>query len=71
VCAAGSDHERRHLAVRAFLRAHADEAAKYAALKRGVARRHPRDRLAYIAGKEQYMRGLEARAMKMGPTGSP
>jgi GrpB-like predicted nucleotidyltransferase (UPF0157 family) len=63
VCAVGSEHELRHLAVRDFLRAHAEEAAEYAALKREVAARHPQDRLAYIAGKEEYVAALEARAV--------
>jgi GrpB-like predicted nucleotidyltransferase (UPF0157 family) len=63
VCETGSEHERRHLAVRDFLRAHGEEAARYAALKREVARKHPQDRLAYIAGKERYMHTLEARAL--------
>jgi GrpB-like predicted nucleotidyltransferase (UPF0157 family) len=63
VCAAGSPHEHRHLAVRDFLRAHPAEVDAYAALKRRVAARHPEDRLAYIAGKEQHMAGLEARAL--------
>jgi GrpB-like predicted nucleotidyltransferase (UPF0157 family)/GNAT superfamily N-acetyltransferase len=64
VCKAGSDHERRHLAVRDYLRAHDDEAATYAALKRDVASRHPQDRLAYIEGKEQFVTALEARALQ-------
>ncbi|MGZ4269529.1 MAG: GrpB family protein [Solirubrobacteraceae bacterium] len=63
VCAAGSDHERRHIVLRDHLRAHADEAAAYAALKRGLAERHPQDRLSYIAGKEQFVRALEERAL--------
>jgi GrpB-like predicted nucleotidyltransferase (UPF0157 family) len=63
VCRAGSVHERRHLAVRDFLRAHPGEAAAYGALKRRLAAAHPRDRLAYIAGKEPYLRALEARAL--------
>lgn len=63
VCAAGSAHERRHLAVRDFLRAHPEEAARYAALKRAVAARHPGDRLAYIAGKDDHVAALEARAL--------
>ena len=41
VCAAGSHHELRHIAVRDFLRADAEEAARYARLKREVAARHP------------------------------
>ena len=63
VCEAGSDHERRHLAVRDFLRTHDDEAARYAALKRDAVARHPRDRLAYMAGKGAYVADLEARAL--------
>jgi GrpB-like predicted nucleotidyltransferase (UPF0157 family) len=64
VCEAGSGHERRHPAVRDFLRAHPDEAAAYAELKRSVAARHAEDRLAYIAGKDPYMAELEARALR-------
>jgi GrpB-like predicted nucleotidyltransferase (UPF0157 family) len=63
VCEVGSHHELRHLAVRDFLRSHDDEAARYAALKRRVVERHPQDRLAYIEGKEDYVVGLEARAV--------
>jgi GrpB-like predicted nucleotidyltransferase (UPF0157 family) len=63
VCQAGSEHERRHLAVRDFLRAHGDEAARYAALKRELVRKRPHDRLAYIAGKDHYVGDLEARAL--------
>jgi GrpB-like predicted nucleotidyltransferase (UPF0157 family) len=64
VCQVGSEHESRHLAVRDFLRAHGDEAARYAALKREVVRKHPQDRLAYIAGEDRYMGDLEARALE-------
>jgi GrpB-like predicted nucleotidyltransferase (UPF0157 family) len=63
VCEAGSEHELRHLAVRDFLRAHPDEAARYAALKRQLVARRPQDRLAYIEGKESYVMALEARAL--------
>jgi GrpB-like predicted nucleotidyltransferase (UPF0157 family) len=63
VCEVGSEHEFRHLAVRDFLRTRSDEAARYAALKRKVAARHPEDRLAYIEGKDEYVTGLEARAV--------
>ena len=64
VCEVGSGHELRHLAVRDFLRAHDDEAARYAALKRRLAAERPGDRLAYIAGKEQYVDALERRAVE-------
>jgi GrpB-like predicted nucleotidyltransferase (UPF0157 family) len=63
VCEAGSRNELRHLAVRDFLRAHEGEAATYAALKRELVARQPRDRLAYMAGKEAYVAALEARAL--------
>jgi len=64
VCEAGSRHELRHLAVRDFLRTHTEEAARYAALKRALAERHPGDRLAYMAGKGPYLSELEARALR-------
>ena len=63
VCEARSEHELRHIAVRDFLRSHADEAARYAALKRRLVARHPRDRLAYIEGKDGYVTALEERAV--------
>ncbi len=63
VCQAGSEHESRHLAVRDFLRANGEEAAKYASLKRDVAQSNPQDRLAYIAGKASYVSELELRAI--------
>ncbi len=64
VCEVGSGHEFRHLALRDYLRGHADEVAKYAALKREVVKRHPQDRLAYIEAKEEYVKNLEARALQ-------
>jgi GrpB-like predicted nucleotidyltransferase (UPF0157 family) len=63
VCAAGSEDERRHLAVRDYLRAHPDEVAAYAEVKRGLAARAPGDRLAYIEGKDAYVAALERRAL--------
>lgn len=63
VCLAGSFEERRHLAVRDHLRAHPDEAARYEAVKRESARLHPEDRIAYMEGKEAFIKELEARAL--------
>jgi GrpB-like predicted nucleotidyltransferase (UPF0157 family) len=63
VCEAGGEHEFRHIAVRDFLRAHPEESARYAEMKREVAARHPQDRLAYIEGKEPYIAALERRAL--------
>jgi GrpB-like predicted nucleotidyltransferase (UPF0157 family) len=62
VCETGSEHEFSHLAVRDYLRGHADEAARYAALKRKAANAQ-QDRLAYIEAKQGYVRDLEARAV--------
>jgi GrpB-like predicted nucleotidyltransferase (UPF0157 family) len=64
ICVAGGHHERRHLAVRDFLRAHPEEAAAYAAFKRVIAERHPGDRLAYMARKDRYVVDLERRALE-------
>jgi GrpB-like predicted nucleotidyltransferase (UPF0157 family) len=63
VCRAGSEDERRHLAVRDYLRAHPDEVGRYAELKRGLVTSAPRDRLAYIEGKDSYVSELERRAL--------
>jgi GrpB-like predicted nucleotidyltransferase (UPF0157 family) len=63
VCAAGSEDERRHLAVRDFLRAHPEEVAGYAEMKRRLVARAPGDRLAYIEGKDAYVAALERRAL--------
>ena len=69
VCEAGSEHELRHLAVREYLRTHPDEAARYGELKRRLVARHPRDRLAYIEGKEDFVGALERRAVMFSPGG--
>lgn len=63
VCAAGSGHEKRHLAVRDYLRAHPDEARAYADRKRELVASAPGDRLAYIDGKDAYVAALERRAL--------
>jgi GrpB-like predicted nucleotidyltransferase (UPF0157 family) len=64
VGAAGGADERRHLAVRDFLRAREGEASRYAQLKRELGAREPHDRLAYMAGKDAYVSALEARALE-------
>jgi GrpB-like predicted nucleotidyltransferase (UPF0157 family) len=69
VCAAGSNEEMRHLVVRDFLRSHSDEAARYAELKRELAHRTHQDRLAYIEGKEPFVRDLEQRAVAWSKAG--
>jgi GrpB-like predicted nucleotidyltransferase (UPF0157 family) len=64
VCSAGSAHEARHIAVREYLRATPAEARRYEALKRSLVERAPADRLAYIAGKREYVDALERRALR-------
>jgi GrpB-like predicted nucleotidyltransferase (UPF0157 family) len=63
VCAAGSEDERRHLAVRDFLRTHPEEVVAYAELKRQLVARAPGDRLDYIEGKHAYVAAVERRAL--------
>jgi len=46
------------LAFRDHLRAHPDEAARYAALKRELAQRHAMDREAYTAAKSDYVEAV-------------
>jgi GrpB-like predicted nucleotidyltransferase (UPF0157 family) len=55
VCAAGSDSEREHLLFRDYLRAHPDAATAYARLKRALATRYRRDRIAYNEGKTGFI----------------
>jgi UDP:flavonoid glycosyltransferase YjiC (YdhE family)/GrpB-like predicted nucleotidyltransferase (UPF0157 family) len=61
-CEAGGDQERRHLAFRDYLRAHPAEADAYATLKRDLAASTRGNREAYIAGKDAFVRALDARA---------
>jgi GrpB-like predicted nucleotidyltransferase (UPF0157 family) len=63
VCEAGSEHELRHVAVRDFLRSHAGETERYAALKRELVALHPQDRIAYIGGKDEHVTAIEERAL--------
>jgi GrpB-like predicted nucleotidyltransferase (UPF0157 family) len=63
VCLAGSHEELRHLAVRDYLRADREEAARYEAVKRESARLHPEDRVAYMEGKDAFVAELERRAL--------
>jgi GrpB-like predicted nucleotidyltransferase (UPF0157 family) len=63
VAQADSHHERRHLAVRDFLRAHPDQARAYARVKRDAAAGHPGDRPGYMAAKQQFVEDLERRAL--------
>jgi NAD-dependent deacetylase len=61
----GGGHWRRHLAVRDFLRAHPEEAARYAEVKRAAVA-SARDRDAYWKAKAAYVEELERRALAAG-----
>jgi len=63
LCTAGSEWERRHLAFRDELRRDPDVAGEYAALKRQLAKDHPRDIFSYVDGKTSFIRSVEARAL--------
>lgn len=62
VCARDSAELARHLAFRDYLRAHPKTAAAYAKLKRGLARRFPRDREAYSRAKTEFVAAALRRA---------
>lgn len=51
----GSPGWRRYLAFRDHLRANAQDRREYGRLKHALAVQHPDDRLAYIAGKQDYI----------------
>jgi putative glutamine amidotransferase len=70
VCAAGSEWERRHIAFRDWLRDHPDDAAAYERLKRDLAERHPRDIFTYVDGKTEFIREIEAQAVRDRSIGS-
>src|SRR5215216_204932 len=69
VVQSGSDHERRHLAVRDFLRAHPEESRAYAEHKRAVVQQAAGSIDAYIAGKNAFVVELERRALAWWPGG--
>ncbi len=52
---------RGYVGFRDYLRTHPEAADHYAALKRDLAARFPRDREAYISGKSPFVEGILAR----------
>lgn len=64
VVVAGNREHRRHLMFRDYLRAHREEAVKYARLKRELAREHAEDRDAYTGGKSEFVERVLAAAEK-------
>lgn len=62
VCAQDSAELRWQLAFRDYLRAHPEQAAQYAALKRDLAARHVMDIDAYVEGKTAFVEAVLAKA---------
>jgi GrpB-like predicted nucleotidyltransferase (UPF0157 family) len=60
---AGTPQVLRHLAFRDYLIAHPQLAQAYGQLKYALARQHPQDIDAYIAGKSPFLQEHEARAL--------
>jgi GrpB-like predicted nucleotidyltransferase (UPF0157 family) len=63
VCPPNSREFQRHVAFRDYLRTHPTEAKAYGDLKKALAARFRDDREAYMAGKDEFVRELVARAM--------
>ena len=59
----GDEHIHRHLAFRDYLRAHPDIAAEYGRLKKAVAAGCGHDSARYCAGKEDFIREHQQKAL--------
>ncbi|WP_061789607.1 GrpB family protein [Herbaspirillum rubrisubalbicans] len=59
----GSPHIERHLAFRDYMNAHADAAAAYSELKQRLANAHPDDFVAYMDGKDAFIKEHEFSAL--------
>lgn len=64
----GNPHIARHLAVRDYLRGHANEREQYNAIKQQLAARYA-DTRAYRNGKHAYVDALEQRALEWAGSG--
>lgn len=62
LCICDNAEYRRQIMFRNYLREHSDEARHYEALKRDLAARFPDDRVAYSAGKTEYIEAVLAKA---------
>ncbi|WP_214893559.1 GrpB family protein [Exiguobacterium sp. H66] len=58
----GSPEIRRHVVFRDYLRQHPQEATAYSDIKEQLAKQHPVDISAYIAGKDAFVKEMEHRA---------
>jgi GrpB-like predicted nucleotidyltransferase (UPF0157 family) len=60
----GAPNVLRHIAFRDYLRAHPAVAAEYGALKERLALAHPNDMVAYMDGKDAFIKEHEKRAVQ-------
>ena len=60
VCASDGEELQRHLRFRDYLRCHPEAAARYEALKRDLAERHPNDIDSYVQGKSAFVERILA-----------
>ncbi len=59
-----SSEVERHLAFRDYIIAHPQEAEQYSQLKQKLAQKYPRDIEAYMDGKDQFVKQIEAKALQ-------
>jgi GrpB-like predicted nucleotidyltransferase (UPF0157 family) len=60
----GNPHILRHLAFRDYMRTHPGPARAYSHLKEELARAHPEDMDGYIAGKNEFVKEQEKKALE-------
>jgi len=60
----GSDHWKRHLLFRDFLRAHPSAAKRYCTFKKAMAAKYGSDRNAYTGAKTSYIESIIAQARR-------
>ena len=65
LCPPGSSEFQRHMAFRDYLRAHPEDANAYSELKKGLAVRFRKDRIAYNDAKAEFVAGISSRAIAM------
>jgi GrpB-like predicted nucleotidyltransferase (UPF0157 family) len=72
LCVIGSEHERRHLAFRDYLRNHPQTANEYVALKRSLAAIHigasEESRERYSLAKTEFVTSIEQQALSVYPS---
>jgi GrpB-like predicted nucleotidyltransferase (UPF0157 family) len=71
VCPPENQEYRRHISFRDYLRAHSEDARRYASLKRELAARYGNDRETYNQGKSKFVEEILQRAEDCDPHMNP